>query len=123
MKYIIHVNPVPKPRMTKQDTWKKRPIVERYWAYKDELVLRFKRLGLPPLPPHILGVSFIIQMPKSWSEKKKSKMDGEPHKQKPDLDNMLKGLQDCLCDEDEHIWRIENLEKRWGRKGQIQLEL
>ena len=26
-----------KPRMTKADTWKKRPIVLKYWAYKDSI--------------------------------------------------------------------------------------
>jgi Holliday junction resolvase RusA-like endonuclease len=118
-KYVIHVNPVPKPRMTKQDTWKKRPIVERYWAYKNEMVARFKLLGLSGLPGHIKLLHFTMQMPKSWSKKKRDEMNGQPHKQKPDIDNMLKGVFDCLCEEDEHIWRVDRLEKRWGRVGQI----
>jgi len=123
MRFVIHVNPVPKPRMTKQDTWKKRPIVERYWGYKDEIVARFKLLGLSTLPGHIKFVRFVMQMPGSWSEKKRIHQDGEPHQQKPDLDNMLKGLADCLCTEDEHIWCIDHLEKRWGREGQIIIEI
>ena len=123
MKFVIHVNPVPKPRMTRRDTWQKRPIVERYWAYKDELVLRFRLLGLSTLPGHIKSLRFIMQMPKSWSEKKKGSMDESKHEQTPDLDNCLKGVQDCLCHEDSHIWKIDHLEKRWGRKGQIQIEI
>ena len=29
--------PLSKPRMTRADTWKKRPIVLRYWEYKDDI--------------------------------------------------------------------------------------
>ena len=30
----IKITPVSKPRMTRADTWKKRPCVLKYWAYK-----------------------------------------------------------------------------------------
>jgi len=33
---IYNINPVPKPRMTQSDKWKKRPPVLRYFAFKDE---------------------------------------------------------------------------------------
>ena len=33
----IKIIPRAKPRMTRADTWKKRPCVVKYWAYKDEL--------------------------------------------------------------------------------------
>jgi len=118
-KYVIHVNPVPKPRMTSRDKWEKRPIVQRYWAYKDEIILRFKLLGFSTLPGHISLLHFVMQMPQSWPESKKARLDGQPHQQVPDLSNMLKGIEDCMCKDDSHIWRYDSLEKRWGRKGQI----
>lgn len=31
------LTPVPKPRMTKSDAWRKRPCVMRYWAFKDKV--------------------------------------------------------------------------------------
>ena len=35
--YQFNVNPVAKPRMTQRDKWKKRPVVDKYYAYKDEM--------------------------------------------------------------------------------------
>jgi len=117
--YVFDIAPVSKPRMVRSDKWKKRPATNSYWAYKDELKLNANMKGLGTLPGDIDVIQFIIPMPSTWSEKKKRDYDAEPHLQRPDLDNFLKGLQDCLCTEDSHIWRIKRLSKIWGRKGQI----
>lgn len=107
-----------KPRMTRADAWKKRPCVTKYWAFKHELVLLTKNIDIAP--DDILGVAFVIQMPKSWSKKKKAEYDGQPHKQKPDLDNLIKSVMDCLFKEDSHIWKFSpSPYKIWGTKGQI----
>jgi Holliday junction resolvase RusA-like endonuclease len=117
--YVFDIDPNPKPRMTRADRWKKRPIVNTYWAFKDLLTLQANRLGLKTLPGSIKSLIFVIPMSQSWSEKKKIKYDKTPHIQKPDLDNLLKALQDCLCKDDSHIWSIGKMSKVWGRKGQI----
>ena len=33
---VYHITPVPKPRMTQADRWRKRPCVVRYFAFCDE---------------------------------------------------------------------------------------
>ena len=33
----INIQPVAKPRMTRSDRWKKRPVVLKYWQFKDAL--------------------------------------------------------------------------------------
>lgn len=113
----IEITPMGAPRMTRADAWKKRPVVERYHAYRDELRLR---LGKDYMVPESLNIVFIIPMPKSWSEKKKREMDGRPHKQKPDIDNLFKGFTDAFGD-DSHIWSALAI-KIWGRMGAIRLE-
>ena len=35
----LNIVPVAKPRMTQSDKWKKRPVVQKYWKYKDDLKL------------------------------------------------------------------------------------
>ncbi len=120
--YTFSVNPTSKPRMVRSDKWKKRTITDNYWAFKKELKLRANLAGLKTLPSVIQSILFIVPMPESWSEKKKKEFDGMPHTQRPDLDNFLKGLQDCLCNEDSHIWRICYLSKVWGRQGQLIIE-
>jgi Holliday junction resolvase RusA-like endonuclease len=101
----LDITPIPKPRMVRSDSWKKRPIVLSYWAFKKEL------------EPEI-NIVFYLPMPESWSKKKKAEMDGKPHQQTPDGDNMIKSLQDCLCEQDNFIWKV-SYEKRWSYKGKI----
>ena len=57
-------------------------------------------------------------MPDTWSKSKKVKMNGMPHKQKPDTDNLVKSVKDTLKKEDSDVW-WEKAEKRWAYKGSI----
>lgn len=111
-----HITPVPKPRMTRSDKWKKRPCVMRYWAFKDECVLK----GVE-VPENGATVLFCIPMPKSWSKKKKAQMKGQAHKPTPDIDNLCKALLDAVYDDDSHIYHIE-LFKYWWDSGKILIE-
>jgi len=79
----IDITPLGKVRMVKSDSWKKRPSVLRYWAYKDELKLKLPHYEVGPR----LAIRFNLSMPPSWSQKKKDLMCGTPHQQKPDIDN------------------------------------
>ena len=113
---IYTVVPVPAPRMTRSDKWKKRPVVMRYFAYRDEL----KKAGAT-LPSQPCKITFYIEMPKSWSAKKKAAMNGQPHDQKPDVDNLTKGFLDALFEDDKHIYSIW-IEKRWSETPHIAVE-
>jgi Holliday junction resolvase RusA-like endonuclease len=112
----IKITPIPKPRMTASDRWSHRKIVDRYFAFKDQIstycTLHNFKLG------DKYKVEFMLVMPKSWSEKKRKLYDGKPHKQKPDLDNLLKALNDSLREEDESIHHIE-ASKVWWSEGKI----
>ena len=113
---MIHdIVPVPKPRQTQADRWKKRPCVMRYRAFADEC--RAKDVEI------INGstVIFYLPMPKSWSKKKKALMLGKGHQQKPDVDNLLKAVMDAVLKEDCHIYDIHS-QKFWAEKGRIYLE-
>lgn len=110
------VTPVPKPRMTQSDRWKKRPAVIRYRAFCDEV-----RLRMIDLRPSGDRVIFILPMPKSWSKKKREAMRGQPHQGKPDTDNLLKALWDAVHLEDQHMYHAEAL-KFWGDEGEIIIE-
>lgn len=112
---ILPINPVPKPRMTQRDKWKKRPIVERYYQFKDEINL----LVRGQLDARFTVV-FRVAMPPSWSEKKKAEYDGQPHQAKPDIDNYLKALMDALCVDDSYVYDAHS-QKYWAREGQIEL--
>ena len=108
---------IAKPRMTQADSWKKSPVVLRYWDYKYDI----KNWGFQndfKLKEEIY-VKFYIPMPKSWSIKKKAQMLYTPHQQRPDIDNLLKGLMDAFLDEDSHVHTVY-AQKFWDNEGSIE---
>lgn len=105
-----------KPRMTRRDAWKKRPVIVRYYEYKDALREAAERAKYHP--EEELDIMFSIQMPKSWSKKKKEEFYNKPHKQRPDVDNLVKAYLDILLEEDSHVWHI-NATKYWGHENEI----
>lgn len=114
---ILEIRPVPKPRMTRADTWKKRDCVVRYWEFKDQLTLlaKIKKLQIPNNHLHLI---FIFAVPQSWSKKKQKEMIGKPHQDKPDIDNLTKAFFDCLVEKDQVIWDVR-ASKYWGEKDMI----
>lgn len=114
MRYQI--DPVAKPRMTQRDKWQKRPAVMRYRAFCDEC--RLLGIEVPEAGAH---VTFHIPMPSSWSKKKKEAMLGQPHQQRPDVDNLQKALQDAVLEEDSSVWDVR-ITKRWAETGSIEIK-
>ena len=114
---VIELSPVSKPRMTQRDKWHKRPATDKYWRYKDSLLWLCKQARYEI--GDSLSLEFIIEMPKSWSKKKRAEMNGKPHQQKPDLDNLIKAFKDALCKDDSYIYEYRTMRKTWGVKGKI----
>ena len=112
------ITPVPKPRMTRSDKWKERACVVRYWEFKD--LCRYHKIILPECG---VSIAFHLPMPKSWPKKKKQQMDGSPHRQKPDLSNLLKALEDALYHDDSAIWHYFGLKKVWADEGGIEITI
>lgn len=103
MQVRLDVTPVAKPRMTRKDKRVPRPATAKYWAFKDELNLKWNLAGLGELPP-VFDVVFHLPMPKSWSKKKRHRMASTPHQQTPDRDNLEKAFVDALTDDDSYIY-------------------
>ena len=119
-KFDHKMNPMGAVRQTQADRWKKRPAVLRYRAFGDELRLAAAAQNF------ILGerciMIFEVAMPKSWSNKKKELMNGKPHQQKPDGDNLQKAVADHLCIEggDAFIHTVFAA-KFWSYEGRIRI--
>lgn len=102
-----NLTPVPKPRQTQADKWKKRPAVLRYRAFADKA----RELGVTVQNGD--EICFHLPMPASWSAKKQAKMTGEPHAQRPDIDNLIKSVLDAVHEDDSHLWHLGPVSKRW----------
>ena len=122
MKFIFDVCPIAKPRMTQRDKWSQREAVTKYFGFRDMIRYKSNLSGLRSLPGTIDGLTFALPMPGSWSKKKQDTMRGQPHTQRPDLDNLCKGFCDVWA-EDCHIHCIKNMAKVWDDFGSIQLEI
>lgn len=114
---LYPVVPVPKPRMTQRDKWQKRPAVMRYRAFCDEV--RALGCDVPESGSHVI---FHMPMPKSWSKKKRIEMLGQPHQQKPDIDNLEKALLDAVLKDDSGVWDIRTT-KYWSENGSITIKI
>ncbi len=113
---LYQITPVPKPRQTRSDVWKKRPAVMRYREFADQA--RLLRIRLPESGAN---VEFNIPMPTSWSVKKKEQMNLSAHQQRPDLSNLLKALEDAIYGDDSHIWHYRSVCKLWAYEGSIRI--
>ena len=63
---------------------------------------------------------FYLPMPATWSQKKRAAMNGQPHQQKPDLDNLIKALQDAALSDDSSEYSVFAT-KRWAESGAIEI--
>lgn len=110
----LTIDPIGKVRMTRADTWRDRPVVLRWRAFKD--AVREATLTLEDGD----SLEFIIGMAPSWSPRKRAAHDGQPHRQAPDLDNLVGALMDAvLPGGDAAIAELGPCRKRWGTVGQV----
>lgn len=116
IRFVLDVAPCSAPRMSQSDKWKRRPIVTKYFAFKDELRLKCGLVGYDL--EEVLDIAFVVEMPKSWSKKKRSEMLYERHLQRPDRDNFLKAFQDAFLGDDGFVADGRTL-KIWGNKAEI----
>lgn len=112
IEFTVNAEPVGAPRMTRRDRWAKRPCVIRYFDWKDAVR---EAAGILPDSNSILRLSWVayFEMPKSWSKKKRSQLNGKLHRSTPDRDNVDKAVLDALFKNDAGI-ASGHIEKRWA---------
>ena len=108
------IAPTPKPRMTRRDKWKPSAAALRYFAFRD--AVGWAKIELPADFFHVV---FLIQVPPSWSQKKRTEHIGQPHTQTPDADNLVKGLIDAVYRnaDDAHVWNYATTKLWSGMSG------
>jgi Holliday junction resolvase RusA-like endonuclease len=109
------VNPMGAPRMTQRDKWKKRPIVERYFAYRDAVRLQGNLCNYELTG--VIEIEFHIEAP-NVKEKERTLYEGVPHTSKPDIDNLIKAFLDCFG-EDKTVHTIKAIKLWTTGKGRI----
>lgn len=124
--FEIPMDPFSAPRISRRDAWKPTPAVSRYYGNRDLFRMEANKLGLSELPP-AMGFIFHIPVSKSWNKGKKEAHIGQMHQLKPDLDNVIKAVLDCItygrAKDDAHLGTIIFAQKLWTyeSKGKILL--
>jgi len=127
LKITIPGTPIGKPRMTQRDKWKNRPCVERWFAWKDQAASQLREAGGHPANV-VKSLSWVANFvpPKSWSKKKREAALGQPHRSKPDRDNIDKAVLDSLFPEsaggDSGI-PSGHLRKVWAPEASLEVEI
>ena len=93
----------------------------KYARYKQALVMLMKGVGIRECPERF-EITFVIPFPISYTNKQCASMQGEPHRYKPDLDNLVKGFMDCWGKDDSGVHSIR-ANKFWGYNGKIILSI
>ena len=112
---VFAIPPTAAPRQSRRDRWAPSKAVLEYRAFRDEVGLKIKEL-----PDDFFHAVFLIEMPKSWPDRKKNEMAGEPHTTTPDKDNLEKALIDAVYRgrSDAHVWNTAST-KLWAYHGAI----
>lgn len=121
----IPVVPVPKARPRAGRHGFYTPQVTK--AAEQEIAWHIKKCLSEPLGCAVsVDMVFHVPMPRSWSKKRTEAFIGEPHTQRPDIDNFVKLVADAcneiLWKDDSQIWKL-TAEKRWARQGAIELNV
>lgn len=121
IRLVLELDPVAAPRQTRRDAWKPTKAVQKYRQFRDMVRAKTNRTR-KHIPWGGLTVTFHVPMPKSWPKYRKAEMEGEPHQQKPDVDNLLKALADSLWPADDtHLFDVR-ARKYWAESGCIEIE-
>jgi Holliday junction resolvase RusA-like endonuclease len=118
---VLPFAPMAKPRQTQRDRWKERPVVVKYrrWADAARAFATRQRFDFPEAGA---SIHYRIPMPASWSKRKRVRMEGAPHQQKPDVDNLTKAIMDALLPGgDERVWHLAGQRKTWAVEGSVEI--
>ncbi|MEO1208842.1 MAG: RusA family crossover junction endodeoxyribonuclease [Cyanobacteria bacterium J06638_20] len=122
--YEMAIAPQSAPQQGQADRWRPKPKVVKYRAWRDEFAAHWQpEWKLPEMPVFIFG----MPMPKSWSGKKRERMNGTVHLSRPDTDNMIKAVVDSIYRlpryegrNDSEVWCAVGL-KFWSCEGYVKI--
>ena len=86
--------------------------IEKYNRYKIAILAEAKRNNFL-FPDLGAAVTFYVPMPRTWRKPKRKLLDGKPHMNRNDIDNLTKALLDSLLKEDKTVAHIGPLAKYW----------
>jgi len=111
-------------------TYNNQETEEGRWIWEARSQIPCGKHHLPLTGPIILNLTFIMPIPKSFSKLRieyiKSGLE-IPHVKRPDLDNLIKWVKDCLngwlWKDDSQVYRIKDVYKIYGIQAATLIEI
>jgi len=101
----VYGRPVAKPRMTRRDKFLKRKCVMKYREWSDKIRYTFtKKTGVILTHKNKIKLTCPVKIEMCFQFYKKNK--NTYHTEKPDIDNLNKGVLDSLFDNDQYVVSI-----------------
>jgi len=115
-KYLkLQIVPFPKPQNDLDEK-----INQMYKSWKEEIKLLSDVCVWHPRDS--VEIEFVIPFPNKMIKKKKAKLNDQPHKEFPDIHDLLSAFFEALNFDEGQVWRFVNIKKVWGENGQIILK-
>jgi Holliday junction resolvase RusA-like endonuclease len=110
--------------MSQRDKWAMRSCVLAWRAYADRIRRHVALVDDATLQSGSIHVVCYFPIPASYSKRWRNLLIGQPHRQRPDGDNILKTFQDALFQNDGHVWDA-SIRKFWddGHGARVELYL
>ena len=114
-----------------------KKVKDTFTRYENEIIRAFSDLNKEqrkyireqikePKTAIYVNITFYMPIPKSYSKKRKLRLNGQPHVKKPDTDNMIKLVLDradkILFKDDKYIYKI-NAQKIYSNIPRIELDM
>ena len=112
---------IPEERRSPASTKRVKRLI-KYNDYKVSLLALAKQQRFK-MPDEGAIIRFFIPMPRTWRKKQREVNEGKLHRQKPDIDNLLKAFLDSLFTEDKTVSHLGEVSKYWvsGEQGWIEV--
>lgn len=124
MKKTFYINPCPaaRPRVTRWSVF----YPKKYTQFREDMELAVGDVQFTPFDiPIYARLDFFVQIPKSWSKKKKAENEGKFCTNNSDIDNYCKAILDSLngvyYQDDRQIVMIR-ARKYWSEDARIECE-
>jgi len=117
--FVIPIAAIGAPRMTRRDTWKKRPCVVAYHQWRDIVRAHCKDV---PSADRVEALRVYCRFVPPGSMRRRKVVCGSLKRTKPDVDNIAKAVMDCLWEQDQAIADVR-VRKVWSLDENMQIEI
>jgi Holliday junction resolvase RusA-like endonuclease len=127
MKFVITGKPIPLPRAKQGKYGFYDPSYQAKKNFAWEVKQQYNGLPLSKNKGISVAFQFFMEMPKTWSNKKKERFNMTLHEKRPDFSNLQKFVEDSLngilWEDDSIIANLDGSFKKWSYESKTIIDI